>query len=404
MWLISALDIGLGHVRQLFSRIGAVFRHEGCIGLYDRIRYPKPFWRRDHLPAPIEGPVLIQGGNLEDREQIALALRNAGLPQVASLSEDPATSIKVDPPISNAELFSSKDILVLLSPQNHFLPNLLPLARRCRAVLSDCPDILYYLQQHGIPLGKVFSLKGRHALHEGITRYLLASRTACAEHQDWNIFSDLCSLPPRPRICLSLPETLERRQNFLSADPGGFRIFDGIRYTPGWIGAATSFSMMAQACLDQQVGPALFCEDDVELAPDFEKRLHVIHTYLEDHNWDVFSGLLTDVGPDYRVTKVTHFGGEVFIHLNRCVGMVCSLYNCRALTRLASWTEESGLPIDRYLESSVGLEVVTTLPFLAGHSDTLTSSVWGFGNRRYRNMIKNSEARLNRLLMEHEPK
>ncbi|GGF81792.1 hypothetical protein GCM10011402_38030 [Paracoccus acridae] len=161
---------------------------------------------------------------------------------------------------------------------------------------------------------------------------------------------------------------------------------------------------MAQACLDQKVGPALFCEDDIEFAPDFEKRLHVVQTYLESCDWDVFSGLITDFGPDYVITRVTHFGGEVFVHLNRCVGMVCGIYNHRALMRLASWTDDIQLAIDRYLEASEGLKVVTTLRFLVGHSDSLKSSIWHFNNERYNNMIKNSELRLKSLVRDYEKK
>lgn len=393
-----------GGLRQALGRLCAVLRQEGVTGLYDRLRYPKPLWRRQHPPAQVMDPVLIRGGDEAARDQIARALRDAGLvlaPAFGGEASPAGSVIHVDPAPGDRAGITQNDILVLLAPA--FLPRgeLLSLARRCQAILSPCPDILSALQQGGIPLEKIFALKGRHALHEGITRYLIAARATPADRQDWRVFSDLHDVPLR-RLCLSLPETAARRQNFLAARPREFRIFDGIRAFPGWIGAASSFRLMARACLDQNIVPVLLCEDDVELPPDFEERFQAVQAYLAGCEWDLFSGLLTDIGPGYRVTKVTRCNDQTFVHLNRCVGMVCGLYNRAALESLASWTEETGMTIDRYLEHMQGLEVVTTLPFLAGHCDRLTSSVWHFDNQRYRNMIRNSEARLAQLVQEHE--
>ena len=151
---------------------------------------------------------------------------------------------------------------------------------------------------------------------------------------------------------------------------------------------------MAEACLDQNVGAAIFCEDDVEFLPGFSERIGIVSRYLEMHEWDVFSGLVTDLGHGYRIRRVVAFEGETFVHLNRCVGMVFGAYARKALERLAGWTPDSGVPIDRHLENSEDLEVVTALPFLVGHRDDLTSSVWKFSNARYRNLIRSSERRL----------
>lgn len=388
--------------RRLASRLGAVLRHEGITGIRDRIRYPKPFWRRQRRPVPMTGPVLVRGGTAEDRELIARVLSEAGIVLAASSFDDHRETIRIVALADMAEPISNRDILIVVAPDRPSLCRLLPLARRCRAVLCDCPGLLQDLQRHGIPIEQIFALKNRDSLAEGLIRYFLAVGSARPDGQDWQAFSDLHALPPHPRMCLSLPETVERRQNFLAANLNGFRIFDGVRHVPGWIGAASSFRLMARACLDQQAVPALFVEDDVVFAANFESRLGIVSSYLKEQRWDVFSGLLTDVGADYVVTDVVRHGGEVFIHLNCCVGMVCGLYNHRALDRLASWTPETGLHIDRYLENFEGLKVVTTLPFLADHCDGLTSSIWRFGNRRYRNMIRNSEARLKQMLKEYE--
>lgn len=385
------------------ARLLAVLRHEGMTGLYDRVRYPKPFWQRQRHPARVTGPVTIRGGDEADRDQIGRALQDAGLP-LATPTLDPmsiGTEIRIDPASDDTTKVTQNDILILLRPTFLSERQLLLLARRCQAVLVACPDILSRLQRGGIPIEKIFALKSRDALHEGITRYLIATKTIPADRQDWRVFSDLHDIPLR-RLCLSLPETPARREHFLAGKPEDFTFFDGIRAFPGWVGAATSFRLMAQACLDQNIHPVLFCEDDVELPEDFELHYQVVRDYLATCHWDLFSGLITDVGSDYRVTKVVTYHGQTFVHLNRCVGMVFGLYNRAALEGISSWTLNSGMTIDRHLEATQSLEVVTTLPFLAGHCDDLDSSVWRFKNRRYRNMIHESEARLAQLVKEHD--
>ncbi|SCY95057.1 hypothetical protein SAMN05660710_03660 [Paracoccus tibetensis] len=385
------------------ARLLAVLRHEGMTGLYDRVRYPKPFWQRQRHPARVVGPVTIRGGDDADRDQIARALQDAELPLAVS-SSDPkfeGTVIHIDPVSQDRTRITQNDILILLRPTSLPEGELLSLTTRCQAVLISCPDILSCLQRGGVPIEKIFALKGRDALHEGITRYLIATKTIPADRQDWRVFSDLDDIPLR-RLCLSLPETPARREHFLAGKPKDFEFFDGIRAFPGWVGAATSFRLMAQACLDQNIHPVLFCEDDVELPEDFELRYQVVRDYLATCQWDLFSGLITDVGSDYRVTKVVTYHGQTFVHLNRCVGMVFGLYNRAALEGISSWTLNSGMTIDRHLEATQSLEIVTTLPFLAGHCDDLDSSVWRFKNRRYRNMIHESEARLAQLVKEHD--
>lgn len=384
----------------LLRRLLAILRQEGGMGMYDRIRYPKPFWRRPALPSPIRGPVRIRGGEADEREQVERALRDFGIAIAPDDAPGAAEVIHLGPDWPDIAHVTDKDILAGTEPPD--LDRMTALARRCRVVLTACASGISALADRGIALERIFFLKDRQRLHEGMTRCLLALQHGSAAASSWHHFSDLQNLPGRPRICVGLPETAGRRQSFLSRGLKNFILFDGIRRNPGWIGTGESFRMMAQACLDQGLDRALFTEDDVELPLDFEDRLTRIQAYLDSCDWDVFSGLITDIGPDYAVTRVVRRNGETFVHLNRCVGMVFGLYSRNALLRLASWSSASGLTIDRYLEKTGSLEVVTTLPFLAGHDDRLRSSIWRFSNRRYSRMIRGSEEKLRLMVRAHE--
>lgn len=384
--------------RGPFRRLLAILRHEGGMGMYDRIRYPKPFWSHPALPSPIRGPVRIRGGEADERQQVERALRDFGIALAPDEASGAAEVIHLGPDWPDIAHVTDKDILAGSEPPD--LDRMAALAGRCRVVLTACTPGISALARKGVALERIFFLKDRQRLHEGMTRCLLALQHGPAA--SWRHFSDLQNLPEHPRICVGLPETAGRRQGFLSRGLKDFILFDGIRRNPGWIGTGESFRVMAQACLDQGVGRALFTEDDVEVPPDFEDRLARIQAYLDGCDWDVFSGLVTDIGPDYAVTRVVRQNGETFVHLNRCVGMVFGLYNRNALLRLASWSPASGLTVDRYLEGTGSLEVVTTLPFLAGHDDRLRSSIWRFSNRRYSRMIRASEERLRLMVRAHE--
>lgn len=386
---------GQGRMRRLRAILG----YEGVAGIYDRIRYPKPFWKKPELPSSIRGPVRIRGGQPDERRQVKRALQDFGI-EIAPTDAAGAELIHLAPAWPDPAQVTKTDILIdTLSTEPDRLDLLAP---KCRALLTICPSRLARLIRKGVPLEKLFLLKDGERLHEGLTRCLLALQHGGPGRASWQDFLDLQDLPKHPRICLGLSETIPRRQSFLSKGLRDFTIFDGIRRNPGWVGTGESFRVMAQACLDQDVKDALFTEDDVELPADFEDQLAGIRSYLKGCDWDVFSGLITDVGPGYRVTKVVRREGRTFVHLNRCVGMVFGLYHRNALLRLAAWDEASGLTIDRHLEGASGIEVVTTLPFLAGHNNGLMSSIWRFSNQRYSRLIRTSEERLWSMVKAHE--
>src|SRR5690606_29830376 len=103
--------------------------------------------------------------------------------------------------------------------------------------------------------------------------------------------------------------------------------------------------------------------------------------------------------PDASVLKVETFNGLRFVTIDKMTSTVCNIYSRRGLELLAAWNPAEGdahtNTIDRYLgEHCANLRVVVVLPFLANLTEELDSTLWGIGNRRYIDMIADSEARL----------
>lgn len=216
------------------------------------------------------------------------------------------------------------------------------------------------------------------------------------------------SLLPMPLSCkqcyqrlgLSLPETYDRRLYLEQTQPKT-HIFPGLRHTKGWIGCALSYHYMAKQALACGLTQLEICEDDVILGENFETQLKTVRAFLsqhlEDHNWDVFSGLIADLNEKATVANVYEYDGIQFVELNFMTSTVFNIYNHRTLKLLAEWNPYDENPkdntIDRYLETK-GLRVITTLPFLVGHHEEQNSTLWGIANDVYDSMIEKSENRL----------
>ncbi|PZQ44118.1 MAG: hypothetical protein DI551_10750, partial [Micavibrio aeruginosavorus] len=54
------------------------------------------------------------------------------------------------------------------------------------------------------------------------------------------------------------------------------------------------------------------------------------------------------------------------------------------------WDENNRNPasntIDRFIEKQSGVDIITTFPFLVGHKEEMSSTLWGFKNTQYRDM------------------
>ena len=232
-----------------------------------------------------------------------------------------------------------------------------------------------------------------------IHRLLLARRVLA-----WPRFAGLTDgAPPlAARMALSLPETFQRRAAFEAVRPQGVQLFDGLRYTPGLVGAALSYKYLAHRAVQQGMEQLEVMEDDVLFAEGFDARRQRVLEWLAAHKgqWDLFLGAMAIVHPDTRVLHVDKVEGDTFITIDRPMSMVCNIYAPAALQRIAAWDEKNQdadtNTIDRWLQSA-GLRAVLTLPFLAGHREDLDSSLWGISNASYSQMIADAEKRLGAL-------
>jgi hypothetical protein len=205
---------------------------------------------------------------------------------------------------------------------------------------------------------------------------------------------------PGPRLALSLPETTARRAMFISHRAPSVQLFNGLRYTPGWVGCALSYKYLAQQALAAQWPQLEVMEDDVLFPPEYPRRKTVVDAYLAQHTgqWDVFVGLIAILHADTKVLAVERQDGLVFVTLDRMMSMVHNIYAPSALHLLAQWNEANPdsqtNTIDRFLQTQPQLRVVTILPFLVGHHEELHSSLWGFQNTQYSDLIAIAQVQL----------
>ncbi len=207
-------------------------------------------------------------------------------------------------------------------------------------------------------------------------------------------------------FALSLPETIERRKIIAQSLPDGCELFDGIRHSLGWIGCGGSFNALSRYAIANEVDRLTVIEDDVEMPRDFKSILNNVHRYLNvrQSNWDIFSGLMADVHPDTKIISVDQFDQRTYVTIDRMTSTVFNIYNKSALEMLSRWDPLNVDPvtntIDRYLERQEGLRVVVALPFIVGHKEEATSTLWGFENGRYTPMIAEAQRRIEVLVRE----
>lgn len=205
-------------------------------------------------------------------------------------------------------------------------------------------------------------------------------------------------------FALSLPETIERRKTIANSLPDGCVLFDGVRHSLGWIGCGGSFSALARYSLKNNTNSVTVIEDDVELPDNFNSIRREVNGYLDarKESWDIFSGLMADVHPDAKVLSVEDVNGRTYVTIDKMTSTVFNIYNKSALEILSRWnpldTDPVTNTIDRYLERQENLRVIVTLPFIAGHKEDATSTLWGFENVRYTPMIAEAQRKIEALV------
>lgn len=213
-------------------------------------------------------------------------------------------------------------------------------------------------------------------------------------------FSELVKPPEATAFVLSLPETMERRAAYLANPAAGVQVFDGLRARPGWVGCALSYKYLCSSAFDRGLDQLLICEDDVELPANYDETLSTIREYLQanDGQWDIFVGIIAHLHPDTMVLDVEERSGLTFVTVDRMTSMVFNIYSRRAMELIANWDEnlqgDQTNTIDRYLERTDNLRIVTLLEPVFGHREDLKSSLWGFGNDAYNDYIEKSRSQL----------
>ncbi|BDT66795.1 hypothetical protein os1_09590 [Comamonadaceae bacterium OS-1] len=202
------------------------------------------------------------------------------------------------------------------------------------------------------------------------------------------------------RIALSMPETIARRRIYEKSPVDNCHIFDGVRLRPGWVGCGLSYATLAKHALKCDIQRISIFEDDVLISDDFEEKMQIIHDYLDVQNnqWDIFSGVIAVLHDEAKIIKDETYHGIRFLTIDKMTSTVCNIYNQSALKILAKWDSndrnDQTNTIDKFLERQSNLRVIVALPFLVGHREEVASTLWGFQNTQYRDLIQNSENKL----------
>jgi len=197
--------------------------------------------------------------------------------------------------------------------------------------------------------------------------------------------------------CLTLPETSERQANFIKQENSSdFSFFNGLRHQLGWIGCGLSYKDMIQRAKDANMEYVIICEDDVEFYEEFAEQLALVLDYLKTttKEWHIFSGFIAIVHNDTKVKHIEIYHDHEFIHIDKMISAVFNIYHHSVFDRILSWDEtdhnDQTNTIDKFVENSGDLKVITTLPFLVGHHEEMKSTLWGFTNNTYNPFIKES--------------
>ncbi|MGE6167769.1 GT99 family glycosyltransferase N-terminal domain-containing protein [Aeromonas media] len=200
-------------------------------------------------------------------------------------------------------------------------------------------------------------------------------------------------------ICLGLPETTTRKDDFDKDNHYGIQYVPGLRHRLGWVGCGLSYKFLINRAKDLNFQQITICEDDVFLSDDFSSRLNNIKKYLsEKENWDVFAGLIADLHDDVKILHVEDVDNERYVHIDKMVSMVTNIYSDRFYDKLLAWDscnhDAQTNTIDRFIEQHDDVHTIVTSKYLVGHKEDLNSTLWGISNMTYKKLIQNSEDKL----------
>lgn len=198
--------------------------------------------------------------------------------------------------------------------------------------------------------------------------------------------------------CLSLPESTLRRQDFQKDNHHNVWLMTGLRHHIGWVGCGLSYKFMMRRAKDLNLPMVIICEDDVLFLDDFKTRFDDIVQTLANTSkaWDVFSGLVADLSPkvDIQKTGIQSDGGQVFYGVDKLVSTVFNIYNQSIYDKIDGWDSSNrsiNNTIDRYIENHGDIKGLIVSPYLVGHKEDLTSTLWHVQNSTYNDMIAQSQ-------------
>ncbi|WHF36669.1 GT99 family glycosyltransferase N-terminal domain-containing protein [Aeromonas salmonicida] len=197
-------------------------------------------------------------------------------------------------------------------------------------------------------------------------------------------------------VCLGLPETVSRRADFDSDNNYGIQYFPGLRHRLGWVGCGLSYKFLLHRAKDIGLERIMICEDDIQFPENFSSHLASVNEYLDSRkDWDLFSGLIANLHQDTNILECVEYDEQKYVTIDKMTSTVMNIYSRDFYENLLGWDDRNHdaktNTIDRYIESRSDLHVITTPKFLVGHKEELDSTLWGFNNRTYREMISESE-------------
>lgn len=207
--------------------------------------------------------------------------------------------------------------------------------------------------------------------------------------------------------CLGLPETVDRRDDFDKDNHYGIEYFPGLRHRLGWVGCGLSYKFLLQRARDLNLPRFTICEDDVEFYPEFAMQYQNVLSYLDGkEDWDLFAGLIAQLHDEVEIVGCDTHADKRYLTINKMVSTVMNVYSSRFYNKLIAWDPTDHNPetntIDRFIEQHEQMRVVTTARFLVGHKEELDSTLWGFNNQTYSQMIADSESKLEQKLADYD--
>jgi GR25 family glycosyltransferase involved in LPS biosynthesis len=194
------------------------------------------------------------------------------------------------------------------------------------------------------------------------------------------------------KMCLSLPECYERRASFDLENKYDFTYFPGLRHKKGWIGCGLSYKFLLQKAKDQGLLKITVCEDDVGFSSEHLQQLNEIEELLENQEWDIFSGFMADISSNAELKHIMTGKHFEYLATDQMISMVYNVYKNTVFSALDGWDEnnhdDTTNTVDRFIQNKSQHKVITTYPFLAEHKEDLKSTIWGFQNTQYNDMIQ----------------